>query len=193
MVRQLEGLIRQQQDRQAALIERKELASRELRQLEEQREGLHGEASTVRLSLSELEALETEAGQLLAEVEAELEIRKNAGEEAESALRNARAGLAEGRARVAGAEAVLEGYDARREEIRGRLERLQDELQALCQTRGRVQAATRRARGPDARIAQWQVGNCGAPNRNRSIAFGQARTRCTARIPKSTRSARRSP
>jgi chromosome segregation protein len=132
LVRQLEGLIRQQQDRQAALVERKELASRELRELEEQRGGLHQEVSTVRLSLGELESLENEAEQLLAEVEAELQIRKNTAEEAEAALQNARSRLAEGRARVAGAEAVLQGYDARREEIRGRLERLQEELQALA-------------------------------------------------------------
>jgi chromosome segregation protein len=130
-VRQLEGLIRQQQDRQTALIERKELASRELRQLEEQRDDLQQEASAVRLSLSELEALEAEAGRLLAEVEAELKTRKNAAEEAEIALQNARTRLAEGSARVAGAEAVLHGYDARREDIRARLERLREELQAL--------------------------------------------------------------
>jgi chromosome segregation protein len=131
LVRQLEGLIRQQQDRQAALVERKELATRELRQLEEQRDGLQQQASTVRLSLSELEALETEAGELLAEVEAELQIRKNTAEEAEAALQHARGQLAEGRARVAGAEAVLNGYDARRQDIRARLERLQEELQGL--------------------------------------------------------------
>ncbi|TFH32386.1 MAG: hypothetical protein E4H00_01535 [Myxococcales bacterium] len=132
LVRQLEGLIRQQQDRQTALVERKELASRELRQLEEQRDGLRQEVSTVRLSLGELESLESEAGELLAEVEAELQIRKNTAEEAEAALQKARARLAEGHARVAGAEAVLEGYDARREEIRGRLGRLQEELQTLA-------------------------------------------------------------
>ncbi len=132
LVRQLEGLIRQQQDRQAALVERKELASRELRQLEEQRDGLQQEVSTVRLSLSELEALETEAGQLLTEVEAELQIRKNTAEEAELALQNVRARLAEGHARVAGAEAVLNGYGARREDIRARLGRLQEEVQALA-------------------------------------------------------------
>jgi chromosome segregation protein len=132
LVRQLEGLIRQQQDRQAALVERKELATRELCQLEEQRDGLQQEMSTVRLSLSELESLETEAGQLLFEVEAELQTRRNTAEEAEAALHDARARLAEGHARVAGAEAVLNGYDARREEIRGRLERLQAELQALA-------------------------------------------------------------
>lgn len=146
-VRQLEGLIRQQQDRQAALIERKDLASRELRQLEEQRQGLHEEASTVRLSLGELEALEAETGELLADVQAELEIRKNAAEEAESKLQSARTDLAEGRARVAGAEAVLEGYDGRRSEVRARLERLQEELQALAarevefkQQRGELEA-----------------------------------------------------
>ncbi len=131
LVRQLEGLIRQQQDRQAALVERKELATRELRQLEAQRDGLQQEVSTVRLSLSELEALETEAGRLLAEVEVELQTRKNTAEEAEVALQNARARLAEGRARVAGAEAVLKGYGARREDIRARLSRLQEEVQAL--------------------------------------------------------------
>jgi chromosome segregation protein len=131
LVRQLEGLIRQQQDRQTALVERKELASRELRQLEEQRDDLQQEASTVRLSLSELEELEAEAGQLLAEVEAELQTRKNAADEAEVALQSARTRLAEGRARVAGAEAVLNGYDARRGDIRARLERLREELQAL--------------------------------------------------------------
>jgi chromosome segregation protein len=132
LVRQLEGLIRQQQDRQTALVERKELATRELRQLEEQRDDLHQEASTVRLSLSELEALEAEAGELLAAVEAELQTRKNTAEEAETALQSARTRLAEGRTRVAGAEAVLHGYDARREDIRARLERLQEELQALA-------------------------------------------------------------
>jgi chromosome segregation protein len=132
LVRQLEGLIRQQQDRQAALVERKELATRELHQLEEQRAGLHQEVSTVRLSLSELESLEAEAGQLLATVEAELQTRKNTAEEAEAALQNARARLAEGHARVVGAEAVLDGYGARRDDIRGRLERLQEELQALA-------------------------------------------------------------
>ena len=132
LVRQLEGLIRQQQDRQTALLERKELASRELRQLEEQRDGLHQEVSTVRLSLGELESLESEAGQLLAEVEAELRTRKNTAEEAEAALQAARTRLADGHARVAGAEAVLHGYDARREEIRGRLGRLQEELQTLA-------------------------------------------------------------
>jgi chromosome segregation protein len=132
LVRQLEGLIRQQQDRQAALLERKELATRELHQLEGQRDGLHQEVSTVRLSLSELESLETEAGQLLADVEAELQGRKNTAEEAEVALQNARSRLAEGHARVVGAEAVLSGYGARREDIRGRLERLRQELQTLA-------------------------------------------------------------
>lgn len=130
-VRQLEGLIRQQQERQTGLAERKELASRELRQLEQQRQQLHQEASGVRLSLSELAALETEAERLLAEVETELQDRKNTAEEAEVALGNARAWLSEGRARVAGAEAVLAGYGARRQEINTRLERLQEEKQAL--------------------------------------------------------------
>lgn len=132
LVRHLEGLIRQQEDRQAALRERKDIASRELRQLEERRDTLHAEASTVRLSLSELEALESQVGELLTEVEAELRARKNSADEAERSLQNARAQLAEGRARVAGAEAVLNGYEARRAEIRTRLERLQDELQALA-------------------------------------------------------------
>jgi chromosome segregation protein len=147
LVRQLEGLIRQQQDRQAALAERKELATRELRQLEAQRDELHREASTVRLSLSELEALESEAGLLLAEVETELQTRKNTAREAEAALENARARLAEGRAHVAGSQAVLNGYGARREEIRARMGRLQDEVHALAtrevefsQQRGELEA-----------------------------------------------------
>jgi len=130
-VRHLEGLIRQQQDRQAALIERRELATRELDQLDTQREGLQREASAVRLSLGELEALETEAGQLLAEVERELEGRKNTAKEAEAALDNARARLSEGHAHAAGASAVLQGYDARRSEARERLARLEEELQSL--------------------------------------------------------------
>ena len=132
LVRQLEGLIRQQQDRQAALVERKELASRELRELEERRAGLDQEVSTVRLSLGELEALESEAGRLLAEVEEELQLRKSSAEEAEISVQNAGARLAEGRARVAAGEAVLNGYEARRADIRGRLERLQEELQTLA-------------------------------------------------------------
>ncbi|MFZ1865678.1 MAG: chromosome segregation protein SMC [Polyangiales bacterium] len=130
-VRQLEGLIRQQQERQTGLAERRELASRELRQLEQQRQQLHQEASSVRVSLSELAALETEAERLLAEVETELQDRKNTAEEAEAALGNARAWLSEGRARVAGAEAILTGYDARRQEIKARLERLREETEAL--------------------------------------------------------------
>jgi chromosome segregation protein len=164
LVRQLEGLIRQQQDRQAALVERKELATRELRQLEAQRDALHQEGSTVRLSLNELEALETEAGQLLAEVEAELKTRKNTAEEAEAALENARARLAEGRARVAGAEAVLKGYDARRDEIRARLGRLQEELQALGtrevefkQQRGELEARMVGLRGGKVETAERQT------------------------------------
>ena len=163
-VRQLEGLIRQQQDRQAALIERKELATRELGQLEEQRDELQQETSTVRLSLSELEALEAEAGQLLAEVETELQTRKNAANEAESVLENVRVRLAEGQARVAGAEAVLEGYDARREDIRGRLERLQEELQTLgtrevefTQQRGEHEARIVGLRGGKSATAERQT------------------------------------
>jgi chromosome segregation protein len=130
-VRQLEGLIRQQEDRQSALAERKELATRELGQLEEQRHGLQQEASGVRVSLGELEALETQAGRLLAEVEDELQSRKNTAHEADVALANARARLSEGRTHVAGAQAVLNGYEARREETRTRLQRLQEESEAL--------------------------------------------------------------
>ncbi len=135
LVRQLEGLIRQQQDRQAALVEREELAVRELGQIEEQRLRLHDEGAAVRVSLSELESLESEAEQLLAEVQAELELRKNAAQEAELALERGRAQLAEGLARTARAEAVLGGFGTRRDEIRARIERLRDESQALA-TRG---------------------------------------------------------
>ncbi len=131
-VRQLEGLIRQQQDRQAALVERRELATRELHQLEDQRRQLQQEGSGVRVSLSELESLETEADRLLGEVEAELQSRKSTAEEADAALANARARLSEGRARVAGSEAILNGYGARRDEIRQRLRRLHDEIDALA-------------------------------------------------------------
>jgi chromosome segregation protein len=130
-VRRLEGLIRQQQDRQAALLERKELASRELNQLEQQRHRLKQQVSGVRLSLGELEALETQAGRLLANVEQELEARKNTAKEADMALANARARLSEGQAHVAGAQAVLNGYEARREEARGRLKRLREEAESL--------------------------------------------------------------
>lgn len=132
LVRQLEGLIRQQQDRQTALVERKELATRELRQLGEQRDGLHREASAVRLSLSKLETREAEAGQLLAEVEAELQVRRNTAEQADTSVQKARTRLAEGHARVAGAEAVLNGYQVRRDETRARLGRLHDELDLLA-------------------------------------------------------------
>ena len=130
-VRQLEGLIQQQRDRQAALVERKELATRELHQLEEQRHGLQQEASGVRISLGELEALETQTGRLLADVEAELETRKNTAHEADVALANARARLSEGRTHVAGAQAVLNGYEARRQEMRSRIQRLLEESEAL--------------------------------------------------------------
>ena len=131
-VRQLEGLIRQQQDRQAALAERRELATRELQQLEEQRQELEQEVSGVRLSLGELEALETQADRLLEEVESELQTRKNTAEEADTALANARARLSGAQTHVAGAQAVLNGYEARRQEIRARLQRLQEETEALA-------------------------------------------------------------
>ncbi len=130
-VRRLEGLIRQQQDRQAALVERKELATRELHELEQQRQGLQQEVSGVRLSLGELEALETQAGRLLEEVEAELQTRKNTAGEAEMALANARARLSEAQTHVAGAQAVLNSYEVRRQEIRARLQRFQQETEAL--------------------------------------------------------------
>ncbi len=130
-VRRLEGLIRQQQDRQAALVERKELATRELHELEQQRQGLQQEVSGVRLSLGELEALETQAGRLLEGVEAELQTRKNTAEEAEMALANARARLSEAQTHVAGAQAVLNSYEVRRQEIRARLQRFQQETEAL--------------------------------------------------------------
>lgn len=163
-VRQIEGLIRQQEDRQAALVERKDLAIRELSQLEEQRNGLQQEASTVRLSLNELEMVETEAGQLLSEVERELESRKNTAKEAEVTLDGARARLAEGSARAAGAEAVLKGYDARREDIRARLERLQEEVQALAvrevefsQQRGEIEARMIGLRSGKVETAERQI------------------------------------
>ena len=163
-VRQLEGLIRQQRDRQGALVERKELATRELDQLDTQREQLQREASEVRLSLGELEARETEAGRLLAKVEQELEARKNTAKEAEAALDNARARLSEGRAHAAGASAVLQGYDARRAEVRDRLVRLEEEAQTLAtrevelsQQRGEVEARMAGLRGGKAQTTELQT------------------------------------
>ncbi|MGB8332189.1 MAG: chromosome segregation protein SMC, partial [Polyangiales bacterium] len=163
LVRQLEGLIRQQQDRQTALVERKELATRELRQLEEQRDGLKGEVSAVRLSMGELEELETRAGQLLTEVEEELRARKNTAEVAEAALRSARSRLAEGHARIVGAEAVLNGYQARRGDMRARLGRLQDERDLLAtrevefsQQRGEHEARMLGLRGGKVETAERQ-------------------------------------
>ncbi len=163
LVRQLEGLIRQQQDRQAALVDREDLAVRELRQIEERRETLRQESSTVRVSLGELESLEAEAEQLLAEVQAELELRKNAAAKAEIALENARAQLAEGRARGARAEAVLGGFGAHRDEIRARIGRLQDEAQALStreveftQQRGELDARMVGLRSGKAETAERQ-------------------------------------
>ncbi len=163
-VRQLEGLIRQQQDRQAALVERKELATRELGQLDAQREALQREASEVRLSLGELEARETEAGRLLAEVEQEHEARKNTAKEAEVALENARARLSEGQAHAAGASAVLKGYDTRRAEVRERIVKLEEEAQALAtrevelsQQRGEVEARMVGLRSGKAQTAELQT------------------------------------
>ncbi len=165
-VRQLEGLIRQQQDRQAALVEREDLALRELRQIEEQRERLHQESATVRVSLGDLESLESEAEKLLAEVEAELESRKSASKEAESALDSARAQSAEVRARAARAEAMLAGFDTRRDEIRSRSSQLGDEAQALSirevefvQQRGEL----------DARIAGLRSGKVETAERSNEI------------------------
>lgn len=130
-VRQLEGLIRQQRDRQSALAEREELAVRELHQLEERRESLRQESGTVRIALGELETLEREAEQLLAEVEAELAQRKGTADDAERAVSSVRERVAEAQARAARAEALLGGFDARRAEIRSRIDQLQDESEAL--------------------------------------------------------------
>ncbi|MGB5810700.1 MAG: chromosome segregation protein SMC [Polyangiales bacterium] len=130
-VRQLEGLIRQQQDRQTALAEREELALRELAQLEQRRETLQQEGSTVRVALGELETLEAEAEELLSEVEEELEKRRSAAQEAEVELESARGTLAEARARATRAEALLGGFGARRDEIRVRIAALQEEAEGL--------------------------------------------------------------
>ncbi len=166
LVRQLEGLILQQQDRQAALVDREELAVRELRKIEEQRERLHQESATIRLSLGELESLESEAEELLAEVQAELESRKNAAKKAESALEKARAQLAEGRARAARAEALLGGFGARRDEIRARNERVRDEAQAL--TMREVEFAQQRGE-LDARMVGLRSGKVETAERQREI------------------------
>ncbi|MEM8606742.1 MAG: chromosome segregation protein SMC [Myxococcota bacterium] len=130
-VRQLEGLIRQQRDRQAALVEREELAVRELGQLEERRETLRQESGTVRLALGELESLELEAENLLREVETELEQRRSTADEAERELAGVRQTLADAQSRSARAEALLGGFDARRAEIRNRIEQLEAETEAL--------------------------------------------------------------
>ena len=191
LVRQLEGLIRQQQDRQTALVERKELATRELRQLEEQRDDLHQEASTVRLSLSELEALEAEAGELLAAVEAELQTRKNTAEEAEVCA-SERPCSASGRAHQGGGRRGGPPWvrrATRRHSCTSRA--LAGRAAGACHTRCRVHAATRRVRGADGWVAQRKVRDCGAPNRDRNIAVDRTRTRCTRQTQRSTRSARR--
>jgi chromosome segregation protein len=165
-VRQLEGLIRQQQDRQSALVERKELASRELDQLEEQRHALQQDVSRVRLSLGDLEDLETQSGRLLAEVEQELEARKNTAKEAEVALTNARARLSDGQAHVAGAEAVMKGYESRREETRTRLSRLKEELELLASR----EVELRQRRGEhEARIAGLRSGRTATAERQNEI------------------------
>jgi chromosome segregation protein len=165
-VRQLEGLIRQQQDRQAALAERKELALRELDQLEEQRHALQQQVSGVRLSLGELEDLETQSGRLLAEVEQELETRKNTAREAEFALKNARARLSDGQAHVAGAEAVLKGYETRRDDTRARIARLKEELDSLASR----EVELRQRRGEhEARIAGLRSGRTQTAERQNEI------------------------
>jgi len=165
-VRQLEGLIRQQRDRQAALVERRELATRELHKLEEQRQRLQQEVSGVRLSLGELESLETQAGRLLEEVDAELRARKNTAEEADVALANARVRLSESRAHVAGAEATLNGYGARRDEIRQRLQRLHDEIDEISMRE--VELVQQRGE-QDARMAGLRSGKVETAERRSEI------------------------
>ncbi|MEM7135415.1 MAG: chromosome segregation protein SMC [Myxococcota bacterium] len=162
-VRQLEGLIRQQQDRQSALAEREELAARELGQLDDRRESLRQEGSTLRVSLGELETLEAEAEALLASVEAELDQRRGAAAEAEQSLEAARTDLADGRARIVRAEAVLGGFEARRDEIRQRIAGLQQEAEALSardvecsQQRGELDARMRVLRSGKVETAERQ-------------------------------------
>ena len=146
-VRHVEGLIRQQQDRQSALVEREEVALRELDQLEERRRSLQEDSERVRVALGELEELEARAEQLLATVQTELDERKAKTVSAERDLGEAQAQLSEGRATRARGEAMLSGFDARRDETRARIERLRDELQAFgvreveySQQRGELEA-----------------------------------------------------
>jgi chromosome segregation protein len=134
-VRHLEGLIRQQQDRLSGLAEREQIAGRELRELDAQRDALLAEAETLRSALAELQSEEQEVQSSLTQVSGELDARRQTADEASAALSSANTQLSEARARVARGEAVLGGFGARREALRGQIERLEQEVEALATRR----------------------------------------------------------
>lgn len=106
-VRQLEGLIQQQFDREEGLKAREQLAERELSEVSAQHKGFMREAEELALSLQERAAAETEAKDALSQVNSELERRKEAAREGEMAMALARGALATAQARIARQELSL--------------------------------------------------------------------------------------
>ena len=132
-VRMLEGQIQQLLDRLKALREREQLAERELGELVGQRTALTAERASLAAALDELEQAEEEAEAILAREAQELERRRLAVAEAESAVSSARGRVADADRRTARAAAVLAGFERRREEGRARLERLRSDREQLEQ------------------------------------------------------------
>lgn len=130
-VRQLEGLIQQQLDREEALRSREQLAGRELAELATKRAELVHEAGELRLSLEERAAAEAEAKDALFEVNQELDRKKQLGADAEGALSLATAALAAAQTEIARGETMLSGFDRRRQEIQDRGAQLERTLEQL--------------------------------------------------------------
>jgi chromosome segregation protein len=130
-VRLLEGQIQQQLERLQGLIERERIAERELTQLETQRGALEEERSGLAAALADLERTATEAAEVLAREDAELERRRAGATEAEQAVIGARSRVGEADTRIARAETVLSGFERRRQEARARHDKLQAEQEQL--------------------------------------------------------------
>jgi chromosome segregation protein len=130
-VRLLEGQIQQQMERLQGLMERERIAERELADLGNQRQALEAERVGLEAALAELEAVASQAAEVLAREDGELERRKEGATLAEQAVTGARARMGESDTRIARAETVLASFERRRQEAHARHDKLQAELEQL--------------------------------------------------------------
>ena len=166
MVRQLEGLIRQQEERRSSFADRERLAAQELAEIDAQRESLAEKAKSLGIALQDLEGAEADAVRSLEDASAELESRKERADEADQTLGTARSTFGEEQAKCVRAEAVLDGFDAQREALRTQVSRLSEEREALGPRR--VEFSQQRA-ALEARIAGLRSGKVETAERRKEI------------------------